>query len=125
MKWEGSPFFTQKELECKCGCKGLPKLDFIEKLVTIRSECNFSFIVTSGFRCPEHNLKVSTTGDNGPHTQGRAVDIAVYGSRALTLIKIALKHGFTGIGVKQNGFHSGRFIHLDDLTENRPYIWSY
>jgi hypothetical protein len=60
---------------------------------------------------------------------GRAVDVQVYGQDALVLLKTALKHGLTGVGVKQHGDASGRFIHLDDMEASdmhfRPWIWSY
>jgi len=53
----------------------------------------------------------------------------VYGQDALVLLKTALKHGLTGVGVKQHGDASGRFIHLDDMEASdmhfRPWIWSY
>jgi len=48
-----------------------------------------------------------------------------YGKPMWVLLKIALEEGMTGIGVQQKG--SGRFLHLDDVTEEiqRPWIWSY
>jgi hypothetical protein len=56
-----------------------------------------------------------------------AVDIAISHEKAYKLIASAIKHGFTGIGVKQKG--GGRFIHLDisegDESRPRPHIWSY
>ena len=85
--------------------------------------------VTSGYRTPEHNRRVSRTGYEGPHTTGRAVDVAAFGERALRIVRIALAHGFTGIGLKQNGPHHLRFVHLDDLAGDhrtpRPRIWTY
>jgi len=82
--------------------------------------------VTSGARCPTHNAKVSSTGLTGPHTKG-AIDFGLRGGDALTVIGIALREGFTGIGVNQKG--DKRFVHLDDLpnepNQPRPWIWSY
>lgn len=106
------------------------KDDFIEKLDLLRGFVGFPLIVTSGYRCPKHNQAVSTTGPHGPHTTGRAVDLAVDRKNAFKLIKIMM-HGaagdFTGLGIKQTG--SGRFIHLDDLAEPghspRPTVWGY
>ena len=51
--------------------------------------------VTSGYRTPEHNRRVSRTGYEGPHTTGRAVDVAAFGERALRIVRIALAHGFS------------------------------
>jgi zinc D-Ala-D-Ala carboxypeptidase len=129
--WEGSPYFTKKELACKCGCGGLPEREFVERLVVLRRKCGFAFIVTSGYRCPKHNYAVTKnksqgTGWSGPHTMGRAVDLAVYGEKVFTIIKEAVKLGFTGIGLNQKGTYSERYIHLDDLDgDGRPTVWTY
>jgi len=44
-------------------------------------------------------------------------------AQAHRLLVLACAAGFTGIGVAQKG--NGRFIHLDDLQEGRPAVWSY
>ena len=122
-----TPNFKKEELACKCGCGFLPKPDFIEKIQHLRERYGRAMPVTSAARCSDHNAKVSGTGRSGPHTTGRAIDIAVSGGDAIELIRLALVLGFTGIGVNQKG--SGRFIHLDDLPSGinrpRPYLWSY
>lgn len=100
--------------------------DFMSKLVALRTYLDFPFPVSSAFRCPEHNQRVSSTGANGPHTTGRAIDIAVRGEQAYEIVSQAARFGFTGIGVAQKG--GGRFIHLDDLEypdAPRPWVWSY
>lgn len=120
-------FFTEKELTCKCGCgKQLMKDDFMAKVIELRRKCGFPFSVSSAYRCPAHNNRVSSSGLTGAHTTGRAIDIAVQGKQALILLKEAAAMSFTGIGVNQKG--GGRFIHLDDLPPNwgpRPNVWSY
>jgi uncharacterized protein YcbK (DUF882 family) len=99
---------------------------FMDKLVTLRKACAFKFPVTSGYRCPEYNDRISSTGRDGPHTTGRAVDINISGTRAYQLISLAGSYGMKGLGVKQHGEHRRRFLHLDDLLEGtRPWIWSY
>jgi len=119
-------YFTPSELRCQhTGDDGIED-GFLVKLNTIRHECGFAFIVTSGYRAPEHPIEAKKASP-GAHATGRAVDIGVRGDRALKLIEVALKHGMTGIGVKQKG--DSRFIHLDDLDGDdrfpRPTIWSY
>jgi hypothetical protein len=52
----------------------------------------------------------------------------VRGHEVYVLTKLAMQHGFTGIGLKQHG--ASRFLHLDDLpngnpTGPRPWIWTY
>ena len=114
-------------LACQCGCGMLPEQDFMDKVEILRVRCGFPLPVTSAARCPEYNAKVSATGRSGPHTTGRAIDLAVSGQRALELVRMALASDFTGLGVNQNG--SARFIHLDDLPNKdgqpRPHLWSY
>lgn len=99
----------------------------MRKLVALRDDLQVPLRVTSGFRCRRWNSQVSTTGDKGPHTTGRAVDIAISGADAFELLRHALSREFTGIGIRQHGPWSGRFIHLDDLhiPGGRPRIWTY
>lgn len=115
--------FTRDEMMCRCGC-GRADMDpaFMEQLEAIRIRYGRPMIVLSGYRCPEHNARVSSTGRTGPHTTGRAVDIAVRGSDAYQLIRLALEHGMTGIGVSQRD-GVPRFIHLDSVP--RTAVWSY
>lgn len=122
-----TPHFSKAELACRCGCGMLPAQDFMEKVEKLRVRLGFPLPVTSAARCPEHNARVSGTGRTGPHTTGRAIDVAVRGSRALEVVRMALGSDFTGIGINQKG--GARFIHLDDLPNKdgqpRPWIWSY
>lgn len=122
-----TPHFTAKELACKCGCGMLPEKDFMDKVEALRVAVGFSLPVSSAARCPEHNARVSATGRTGPHTTGRAIDLAVDRQKAYMVLSAAIAMGFTGIGVQQKG--SGRFIHIDDLPNKegqpRPTTWSY
>jgi uncharacterized protein YcbK (DUF882 family) len=101
----------------------------MRKLVDMRAELGFPFVLTSGYRCPQYNNRIAKTGLNGPHTTGQAVDIAVYGERALKVISNAWRYGFTGVGIDQSGPRDKRVIHLDDLMppnhSPRPWVWSY
>lgn len=119
--------FPDKELVCKCGCGMLPAKDFMEKVEALRRSLGFPMQVTSAARCPDHNAKVSGTGRTGPHTTGRAIDLAVSHSKAYSVVSSATFMGFTGIGVQQKD--NSRFIHLDDLPnapgQPRPTVWSY
>lgn len=121
------PYFTKRELKCKCGrCRGSMDDAFMAKLSAMRREAGFGFILSSAYRCPNHNVKVSSTGREGPHTTGRAVDIVCFGAKAHRVVELANKHGMTGVGISQKGRHSKRFVHVDDLSITaRPWIWSY
>jgi zinc D-Ala-D-Ala carboxypeptidase len=124
MTWR---YFHIDEFACRhCGAN-LIDHQFVTELDELRHAIGFPLPITSGYRCPEYNAQVSSTGQTGPHTTGRAADILVSHARALKLVQVATAMNFTGIGVKQNG--TGRFIHLDNLPNSpahpRPTIWSY
>ena len=124
--WE---YFTHDELKCKCGCEDAPmRDDFMNMLIAIREEFDRPMIITSAFRCAAYNNKIGGAKDS-PHLHGKAVDVAVNYEDAYDLLSIALQHGMTGIGVKQKGLASGRFIHLDSMVaangRPRPTVWSY
>jgi hypothetical protein len=98
--------------------------DFIRMLDALREAVGHPLIITSGYRSPQYNASVSSTGETGPHTEGRAADIAASGPLAHKLLLWALRLGFTGIGVSQKG--TNRFIHLDHAKGvPRPAVWSY
>ena len=124
-----TPHFQDAELACHCGCGMLPERDFIEKIEKIRVACGFPIPVTSAARCKTYNAQVSESGSDGPHTTGRAIDLGVHGGLAFMVLKQALLHGITGIGLKQHGPYNKRFVHLDDLPDApgrpRPSPWSY
>ena len=121
-------FFKLEDFACKCGC-GTNLIDpqFVQDLDDLRAEYGMPLIVNSGYRCPAHNAQVSDTGDGGPHTTGRAADLAVDRGNAYRLLKLAMNRGFTGIGVQQRG--GARYLHLDNLPNSpgqpRPTLWSY
>lgn len=100
---------------------------FVDKLDRLRDAFDFAFPVNSGYRCPIHNQRVSSTGPNGPHTTGRAVDLGLDRLKAYLVMASAISStDFTGFGFKQHG--TSRFLHIDDLTQPghpRPTIWSY
>jgi len=79
--------------------------------------------LSSAYRCPEWNEKVSSTKSRtGPHTKG-AVDVLCYHDRAYDLADSAKTMGWKGIGYNQKGPHEDRFIHLD--RREKRTIWSY
>lgn len=121
--WAAYPNFSEHEFKCShCG-KVAMKPEFMKKLQELRTAFRKPMRVSSGYRCPHHPIEAAKVSP-GAHTTGRAVDIAVEGSDAFELLRLAFAMGFTGIGVQQKG--SGRFIHLDTLTvAPRPNVWSY
>jgi len=97
--------------------------EFLSKLQALRMAYGAPMRITSGYRCSEHPIEAKKMKP-GAHASGCACDVAVDGQQAHQLLKLAFELGFTGIGVNQKT--SGRFIHLDTLTEApRPNVWSY
>ena len=124
MAWK---YFSRAEFACKGAncCNGSNLIDdkLIDVLDDLRERLGFPMPVTSGYRCPAHNQKVSTTGPAGPHTTGLAADIGVDREKAVTLLAAALQMPFTGIGINQKG--GARFIHLDIVPRPNRTCWSY
>lgn len=118
--------FACRGTEC-CGGANLMDSQFMDELDELRHRYGKPLVVTSGYRCPKHNARISSTGTTGPHTTGRAADLRVDRGDAYRLLKLALELGFTGIGVKQKG--PTRFLHIDNLPnapgQTRPVLWSY
>lgn len=128
MIWQPArwPNFSQDEFACKGD--GTCEMDptFMDKLQSLRDLYGKPMIITSGYRSPAYNAKVSETGTAGPHTTGKACDIAVASTDAYLLAQLAFKMNFMGIGMSQKG--PKRFIHLDMCLPPdfpRPALWSY
>lgn len=118
-------YFSYRELRCKCGC-GQERMDpeFMRRfLIPLREQYGGPVILTSAYRCSEYNARISTTGYDGPHTTGRAVDVRVdNGWHRNVIVRLAMQLGCRRIGVARN------FVHLD-LCEPPRYpqdvIWVY
>jgi uncharacterized protein YcbK (DUF882 family) len=123
MNWDDYPNFEESEFKCShCGTVDMQP-EFLEKLQALRSEYGVPMKITSGYRCPKHPVEAVKAAP-GAHTKGCAADIAVQGTDAYKLLRLALAAGFTGVGVQQRG--NKRFIHLDTLNDPpRPNVWSY
>ena len=121
-------YFSVDELKCKGTDECEMDEEFMEKLEALRHEFNEPMIVSSGYRHESYN-QVIRGAKNSPHLYGKAVDIVISGKSAYRLMKLAIEHGFTGIGVSQRGPHEKRFLHIDTMensdTHPRPWIWSY
>lgn len=132
MDWQTVRYFKPAEFACKCGCGlGADRMDImtVRYLDVLRHELKQPMILSSAYRCPDHNARVSSTGRNGPHTTGKAVDVRISGHAAAELVRIAARAKVPGIGIQQKGLHASRFIHLDWCDNNetgpRPWVWSY
>lgn len=124
--WGKYKDFSKIEFACKYSHRCHMNAAFMDRLQSLRTLYGKPMVITSGFRDPSHPAEVGKIKP-GPHTTGRACDVAVGGADALLLIQLALEKGFTGIGIQQKGVL--RFLHLDDLPAEtdrpRPFLWSY
>ncbi len=129
--WSKYPNFSEAEFACqgKDCCGGLADMDdeIVGIVQAVRTQLGKPLIISSGFRCAQHNNKISSTGFSGPHTTGKAIDILCAKETAAMVIKCGLLLGATGLGVSQKGNHAARFVHLDTInrTPHRLYVWSY
>ena len=110
-----STCFTPAEQTCQCGCaESCMDSGFIRLLEQLRTTAGIAFPVTSAYRCPDHNSRVSSTGRTGPHTTGRAVDIRA-GSRAkFKIAKACFEYDQEFPGLIRLGI-AKTFIHIDNL----------
>lgn len=124
-KTQLSAHFNVQEFKCQCGKSHDILIDsgLIDKLETLYTALNCSkIIVTSGYRCLEHDKAVGGTG-GGQHTKGTAADVCCYGQggqpiSSKTVCCKAQDLGFTGIA---NITSSYQYTHLDVRTSGKWY----
>ena len=120
-----SPHFNAREFRCQCGQphETLIASELIDKLEALYTALNCSkIIVTSGYRCPEHDKAVGGTS-SGQHTKGTAADVCCYRQdgqpiSSKTVCCKAQDLGFTGIA---NITSSYQYTHLDVRTSGKWY----
>ena len=115
-------YFKLEDFNCQETGENKMSRDFIHKLDKLREACGFPFIITSGYRSPDHSLE-KRKEKAGKHAQGIAADIkARNGNERYKIVEEAIKAGFTGVGVASS------FIHVDSrvLGANKaPVMWCY
>ena len=111
-------YFKLEDFNCQETGENEMSTEFIERLDGLRSVCGFPFIVTSGYRSPNHSIEAKKEMP-GQHAQGIAADIKVVGgAQRRLLVEKALDMGFTGVGVDKN------FVHVD-IRKTTPVLWVY
>ena len=110
--------FRLDEFNCQHTGKNEMKPEFLEKLDDLREACEMPFIITSGYRAPEHPIEARKTVA-GTHAQGIACDISARnGVERGRIVKHAIELGFTGIGVAKT------FVHVD-IRKGPLVVWDY
>ena len=120
-----SAHFNAREFRCKCGKTHDTEINpnlvtNLEKLYRVL-DCS-RIVVTSGYRCPDHDKAVGGNG-TGQHTKGNAADIICYGQdgNIISTKKVACKAqdiGFGGIGNIDRTYTA---IHVDVRTGAKWY----
>ena len=118
-----SPHFNIREFRCSCGKvhETLVASELVEKLEALYTALNCSkIIVTSGYRCPEHDKAVGGTS-SGQHTKGTAADVCCYGQdgQPISSKTVCCKAQDLGFGGIANITSSYQYTHLDVRTEYR------
>jgi len=111
-------YFKRHETACECCGDNHMDAGFMLELGMLRHECQFPFIVTSGYRCKKRNEEVGGK-PNSTHLKGYAVDIKLPSNTAdmHKLLKSATAMSFN-IGIYPES------IHLDiRLDESKNYCW--
>jgi hypothetical protein len=119
-QWDKYPNFTKAEFDCKHSGRNEMKHEFMEALQKVRVELG-PMRITSGFRHSTHPIEAKKMRP-GEHTFGMCCDVACNnGADRFRLVTIALKHGFTRIGIAKTFVHIG--LGAPGLPNN--VIWEY
>ena len=118
-----SPHFNAREFRCSCGKSHgtLIASELVDNLETLYTALNCSkIIVTSGYRCPEHDKAVGGTS-SGQHTKGTAADVCCYGQdgQPISSKTVCCKAQDLGFGGIANITSSYQYTHLDVRTGYR------
>lgn len=117
-------YFNTKEFECHCGvCEDqIIEESLLLRLEGLREEFGAPITITSGYRCPEYQLKLLEGGKyetvkNSTHCKGMAADVT--SSLIDRLYSIAPKY-FDSIGDGR----TRKFLHLDTRIGIRRWRYS-
>ena len=91
--------FKKEEFMCKCGCKtNLINMKIIHILENLREMVKKPIIITSGYRCYNHNKKIGGK-ENSAHLFGLAADFYVLGiSTSIAWVLLEKHNNISGMG---------------------------
>lgn len=122
MDWSKYPNFTESEFRCRHTGKCEMQPEFMQRLQALRVEYGKPMTITSGYRHWTHPTEAKKGHTTGEHTRGLCADIACTDGRTrYELITLALKHGFSRIGIAKSFVHLG--LGGPGLPSN--VIWDY
>lgn len=112
--------FHIDEFRCNCCDREEMRESTLAMLDEAREIAGVPFIITSGYRCKEHNQREGGSPTSS-HMHGWAVDIkAGHSSARSQIVKGLIKAGFNRIGISE------QFIHVDnDPQKPSNVMWLY
>jgi len=117
-------YFKEDDFACRCGC-GKNEMDrgFLRLLDRSRHIAGVPFVITSGYRCIEHNATVSNIGTQSPHPKGFAADVVARNSSDRWEIMM----GMAMAGIRRIGINfDKKFIHCDnDPSKPEGILFGY
>jgi len=115
------PRFSELELACRhCGANECKK-SLVDALEAFRTLSGKPVIVTSAYRCPQHNAEAGGAG-RSEHVEGLAADIRVEGMTATQMEALARKvPAIRGIGRNDHQ----EYIHVDVRPTLTLARWCY
>ena len=115
-------YFKESEFTCKCGCKENKMQSSTMLLLDMaRQFAGCPFVITSGYRCEQHNKNVGGSRTSS-HLTGYAADIKY--SNELQLVRII--YGLTLAGFKRIGINADKkFVHVDNDPGKPDAIFTY
>ena len=118
-------YFTPAEFDSPDapGSGARMKPSFISRLDSARAVAGVPFVITSGYRTPQHNEQVGGIPDSA-HTRGRAADISLQELRPEQ--QLAVITALHEAGFRRLGWSPGSFVHVDDdPSKPSPALWDY
>lgn len=103
-----SEHFKLNEFQCPCCHNVKLHPELFTRLLALRNEWGRPIIITSGYRCPEHNTAVGGE-KNSLHRAGLACDIKAAEKEQEILKILPLKHGFSKILC----YPERKYMHID------------
>ena len=121
--------FKSTEFDCNGkGCCDTTPVDptLVKVLQNVRDHFGVSVNVNCGYRCPEHNAKVSGASKNSKHMNGIAADIVVKGVHPVRVARyIETIPNFQGrIGCYTWNDDGNGFVHVDVRGTNSRAIYT-
>jgi uncharacterized protein YcbK (DUF882 family) len=116
-----SPHFSEIELACHhCGVNECTQ-SLVDALEAFRAIVGKAVIVSSAYRCPQHNAEAGGAG-RSEHVEGLAADIRVEGMTATQMEALARKiPAIRGIGRNDHQ----QYIHVDVRPTLTLARWCY